>query len=341
MAGDDGGVTPKLIDTMRALAEGGAGLIISSHAYVSPEGKAGPGQIGAYQDGLVPGLSELTKAVHEGGGKIVMQIAHAGNFAAEKLVDQPPLAVSLFDGLAKSPRREMTSSDIRSLVAAFASAARRARDAGFDGVQMHSAHGYLLNQFLSPFFNRRQDEYGGDINHRARVHLEIYRAIRDAVGDDYPVLIKLNGQDFADIGLEREDSLKAAQMLAREGLNAIELSGGLLFNRKSLPSRMGIKTEEKEAYFREDGRVFKEALDIPLILVGGIRSFEVAERMVETGVADYISMSRPFIREPDLINRWKSGDRSKAECKSDNLCFKTGLEGNGIYCPTRQRELEN
>ena len=104
---------------------------------------------------------------------------------------------------------------------------------------------------------------------------------------------------------------------------------------------MGIKTEDKEAYFREDARVFKEELDIPLILVGGNRSFEVAERIVREGVADYISMSRPLIREPDLINRWKAGDRSKAKCKSDNLCFKTGLEGNGIYCATEQKEKEH
>ena len=127
-------------------------------------------------------------------------------------------------------------------------------------------------------------------------------------------------------------------MLARAGLDAIELSGGFLFNRKSPPSRMGINTEDKEAYFRKDARAFKRELDIPLILVGGIRSFEVAERMVEEGVADYISMSRPFIWEPDLINRWKAGDRNKAKCKSDNLCFKTGLEGNGIYCATKQKE---
>ena len=155
MADAEGRPRSEFAAMYRALARGGVGLIISSHAYVSPEGKAGPWQIGAYKDELISGLREMTDAVHDGGGKIVMQIAHAGTFAAEKLVDQPPLAVSVFEGLAKSPRKEITSTDIRKLITAFADAARRARDAGFDGIQMHSAHGYLLNQFLSPFFISR------------------------------------------------------------------------------------------------------------------------------------------------------------------------------------------
>ncbi len=192
MAADDGTVTPKLIETMTALARGGVGLIITGQAYIQPDGQAAPWQLGIYKEDLIHGLQEMTAAVHECGGKIVIQLAHAGHFAPKQLIRQPPLVVSDFDGLAKSPRKEITLQDIGEIVGAFADAARRAKSAGFDGVQIHSAHGYLLSQFVSPFFNRRQDRYGGDIRNRARIHLEVCQAIREAVGKDYPVLIKMN-----------------------------------------------------------------------------------------------------------------------------------------------------
>ena len=336
-ASDDGSVTPKLTDTMTALARGGVGFIISGHAYVSPEGQAGPWQLGIDRDERIPGLQSMTAAVHDNGGKIVAQLAHAGHFAAEQLTGLPPVVASDYEGLAESPRRELTTGDIQGLVTAFANAAKRARESGFDGVQIHSAHGYLLSQFLSPVFNRRQDNYGGSIENRARIHLEVYRAIRDAVGSDYPVLVKLNCRDFVENGLSLEDSLQVGKLMADAGLDAIELSGGLLTGGKLSPSRMGIKTEDKEAYFKDDAQAFKRDLDIPLILVGGMRSFSVAERLLDDGGADYISMSRPFIREPDLINRWKSGDLSRAACKSDNLCFKPAMKGDGIYCVTEER----
>jgi len=338
MAAPDGAVTPNLIETMTALAKGGVGLIISSHSYVRPEGQATPRQLGIYKDGLIQGLQNMTAAVHEWGGKIVLQLAHAGCFAAEQLTEQPPLVVSNLEGPSASPRKEITVHDIQEIVASYADAARRARSAGFDGVEIHAAHGYLLSQFLSPAFNKRKDEYGGKIENRARIHLEVCKAIRKAVGKDYPTLVKMNCQDFIERGLTIEDSLQAASLLVTAGVDAIELSGGVLTGGKLSPSRPGINTEEKEAYFQEDAFAFKGQIAIPLILVGGIRSFNIAERLVENGVADYISMSRPFIREPDLVNRWKAGDRRKAECRSDNLCFKPGFEGEGIYCVVEKRE---
>ncbi|MFZ5642955.1 MAG: NADH:flavin oxidoreductase [Bacillota bacterium] len=341
MATSDGAVTPKLITTMTNLVKGGVGLIISGHSYVSPEGQAGPWQLGIYKDELIPGLQEMTAAVHDCGGKIVMQLSHAGIFAPEKLTGLPPLAVSIDEETGKKPCRKITVQKIQELVSDFANAARRAKAAGFDGVQIHSAHGYLLSQFLSPVFNRRQDEYGGDIQNRSRIHMEIYQAIREAVGQDYPVLIKLNCEDFVESGLSLEDSIKVGRWLSEAGLDAIELSGGLLTDRKMSPSRFGISTEEEEAYFREGARNFKKEIGIPLILVGGMRSFQVAERLVDDGVADYISMSRPLIREPDLISRWKSGDLRKAQCKSDNKCFRVISAGNGVYCDIKNSEEKN
>jgi 2,4-dienoyl-CoA reductase-like NADH-dependent reductase (Old Yellow Enzyme family) len=341
MAADDGACTAKLIDMMTALAEGGIGLIITSHAYVSPEGQAGPWQLGIHRDELVAGLESMTKAVHDRGGKIVMQLAHAGYFSFAKLTGQTPMAPSNVEGFAKGPRREMTLEDIRQVVEAYGAAARRAQQAGFDGVQIHSAHGYLLSQFLSPAFNQRNDQYGGDIRNRARPLIEVLQSVRSAVGKDYPVLVKMNCRDFIDNGLALEDSLQVGVMLAQNGIDAIELSGGVLFGGKLSPSRMGIKTAEKEAYFQQDAIAFKKQVDVPLILVGGNRSFQVAERLVDDGVADFISLCRPLIREPDLINRWKSGDRSRATCVSDNMCFEPARKGNGIYCLTEERQTAN
>ncbi|UCE54319.1 MAG: NADH:flavin oxidoreductase [Desulfobacterales bacterium] len=338
MATDDGACTPKLIDLMANLAKGGVGLIVSSHAYVQKEGQATPWQLGVDKDELIPGLKDMTDAVHENGGKIVMQLSHGGFFSYPKLTGQTPMAPSKVEGIAKSPRKEMTVDDIQHVIRAFEVGAKRAKDAGFDGVQIHSAHGYLPSQFLSPVFNQRNDKYGGDIQNRARLHVEVVKLIRQTVGKNYPVLIKMNCQDFIENGLDLQDSLQAAQMLANAGIDAIELSGGVLTGGKLNPSRMGIKSEDKEAYFQKEAKAFKSQIDVPLILVGGNRSYQVAERLVEQGVADYISMSRPFVREPDLIKRWKSGDLQKAACVSDNMCFKPAMKGDGIYCVTEERE---
>ena len=338
MAAEDGACTPRLIDLMAGLAQGGVGLIISSHAYVLREGQATPWQLGIYKDELVSGLKDMTDAVHENNGKIVAQLAHGGYYAHPKLIGKTPKAPSDARVLSNTPREEMTPDDIQQVIKSFEAAAQRAKDAGFDGVQIHSAHGYLLSEFLSPAFNHRTDEYGGDIHNRTRAHMAVLQGIRQVVGEDYPVLIKINCQDFIENGLSAEESLQAAKMLAAEGIDAVELSGGILSSPKLSPSRLGIKSEDQEAYFQDDARKFKSQIDVPLILVGGNRSFKVAEGLVQDGVADYISMSRPFIREPDLINRWKSGNLSKAACVSDNMCFGPGSKGQGIYCVTQERE---
>jgi 2,4-dienoyl-CoA reductase-like NADH-dependent reductase (Old Yellow Enzyme family) len=334
MATPEGAVTPRLVDTIAALARGGVGLIVSSHAYVSPEGQAGPGQIGGYKDELVPGLKQMAAAARDHGAKILLQLAHAGYFAAHHLTGRPPVAVSAAVKLDEVTRRELSPADVHEVVRAFAAAAARAKTAGFDGVQIHSAHGYLFNQFLSPLFNRRTDAYGGSLSNRVRVHLETIRAVRQAVGADYPVLIKLNGRDFIEGGLELEESVEAAARMEQAGLDAVELSSGMTKFSRFGSARTQISNQTKEAYNQEEARVFKRRLKIPLILVGGIRSLPVAERLVAEGVCDFISMSRPFIREPDLVRRWQSGDRRKAACTSDNLCYGPARSGAGLYCVT-------
>ncbi len=337
MAGKDGSVTPRLIDFLVNLARGDIGLIITGYASIRKDGQSGPWQLGVDRDELVPGLRGLADAVHRNSGKIVLQLAHGGFFAMRKLIGQSPLAPSDLAGVAKSPRRAMTIRDIEDIVAAFADGARRAKEAGFDGVQIHAAHGYLLSQFLSPAFNHRSDRYGGDLENRARFLIEVLRAIRASVGADYLVLVKMNVRDFIENGLELDESLHVARMLVREGIDAIELSGGYLNGGKLNPSRFEIDSEEKEAYFREEAKAFKKEIPVPLILVGGIRSFAVAEQLVSEGVTDLVSLSRPLIREPNLIKRWKEGNIARAKCISCNRCFSPGVTGRGIYCVDEKR----
>jgi 2,4-dienoyl-CoA reductase-like NADH-dependent reductase (Old Yellow Enzyme family) len=337
MAGDDGSCTPKLVEWMVKLAEGGVGLIITGHAYVSQRGQASPWQIGIDKDERIPGLQDMTDAVHKKGGKIVIQLAHAGMFANSKLTGETPVAPSALSGFTEHPPKEMNLDDIEELVKGYGEAAMRGKKAGFDGIQIHAAHGYLLSQFLSPVFNKRHDRYGGKIENRATFLLEILKSIRAKVGDDYPVLIKINSRDFLEGGLELEESIKVGEMLKEEGIDAIEISGGTAVSGKLSPVRTGISSEDDEAYFKDAARAFKERIDIPIILVGGIRSFEVANDIVDHHIADYISMSRPFIREPDLINRWKSGSQDKSNCLSDSKCFAPAMSGKGVYCVVEKR----
>jgi 2,4-dienoyl-CoA reductase-like NADH-dependent reductase (Old Yellow Enzyme family) len=235
--------------------------------------------------------------------------------------------------------RNLTEKDIHEMAVSFGAAAKRAKDVGFDGVQLHAAHGYLMSQFLSPVFNKRSDSYGGDAGNRCKALIETLEEVRAEVGRDYPVLIKLNSEDGLEGGQTLEDSLEAGRRLQKEGIDAIEVSGGTLVSGRSGPSR-GTKSEEREAYFRTASKAFKEALQVPIILVGGIRSPGLAEKLLEQGCADYFSMSRPLIREPDLVKRWASGDRSRARCVSDNQCFAPGLEGKGVYCVTEVKQKE-
>lgn len=339
LAADDGSVTPRLIDVAVKLAQGGVGLIISGHAYVSREGQAGSWQLGAYSDELVPGLAKMAKAVHESGGKIAMQLAHAGSKAASRLSGLEPIGPSIADIEGKQVGCEMTKKDIVQATQAFAAAALRARAAGFDALQIHGAHGYLVSQFLSPYFNKRKDEYGGSIENRSRFAVEILEAMRKTVGQDFPIFIKLNSEDFLPNGLTVDDMIKACEILELAGIDGIEMSGGTFLSGKNSPSRQGKPGPgESEAYYEPAARRYKKTVKASLMLVGGLRTYETAEKLVADGAIDYVAMCRPFIREPGLVNRWKSGDRRPASCISDSGCFKPGFEGKGVSCVVEARE---
>ena len=333
MAGQDGACTPRLIDVMTKLAQGGLGLILTGYASVLREGQSVPWQIGCYDDRLLPGLTEMTQSVHKAGGKIVLQIAHGGVFSSSELTGAEPLGPSAMPTEQGPLGRAMTEREIQDTVDAFASAAARAVQAGFDGVQIHAAHGYLLSQFLSPFFNQRTDAYGGSLENRARLLMQVVERVRKVVGKRYPILVKLNSEDCLEGGLTNKEMLSVCTMLQTAGIDAIEMSGGtilgLVMNKPEISfSPVG----DRQPYWRQAAEQYKSKIDLPLILVGGIRSCEMARELIESGVADYISLCRPLIREPGLVNRWKEGDTSKADCISDNACVMAGVQGKSVHC---------
>jgi 2,4-dienoyl-CoA reductase-like NADH-dependent reductase (Old Yellow Enzyme family) len=332
-AADDGTCTSGIVDAMVKLARGGVGLIITGHAYVDKVGQAGPRQMGCHNDSMLPGLTAMAQAVHQAGGKVALQIAHAGLLADTEQTGQDPLGPSPMQTENGPVGRAMTAGELDDMVAAFASAASRAVQAGCDAVQIHSAHGYGLGQFISPFFNKRTDEYGGSVENRARMHRRVIAAVREAVGDAYPILIKMNVVDLLDGGLSKEEMVEACVLLEQAGIDAIELSGGTTYAlRKGQIELTPFPTKKKTVYYRDAAELYKTKVDVPLMLVGGIRSFETSEELVERGVADYISLCRPLIREPDLVKRWKAGDRRKADCISDNLCGYAIMQGKDLHC---------
>lgn len=330
LADADGRCSPELIDRMAALAQGGVGLIISGHAYVQPEGQATLRQLGIGTEAQRDALFPLSEAVHREGGRIFLQLAHGGLQADPGLTGRERVGPSTGQGLVDPPGRPMTTEEIRNTVTAFARAAGWARAADFDGVQIHAAHGYLLSQFLSPAFNTREDEYGGSMENRARFLIEVLDAVRREVGRYYPVLVKINSADFLEGGFEEAGFLWMAQRLAHA--DGIEVSGGTGLSGAKSPFRRGIGTEREQAYFRRAARALKKKTAAAVILVGGIRSFFVAERMLGEGYADYVALSRPLIREPNLVGRWRSGDLRKAACISCNGCLGPGLKGKGVFC---------
>ncbi|MEE8574047.1 MAG: NADH:flavin oxidoreductase [Thermodesulfobacteriota bacterium] len=332
MAGAGGEVTTPLIELYSELARGEVGLILTGFSYVNIKGKAVPAMMGADSDMHIPGLKKLTAAVHKAGGKIALQIAHGGsqcNFDTGLGTEAPSAVKERSTGNMPKP---MSRADIKRVISDFAEAARRAKESGFDAVEIHAAHGYLLSQFLSPFSNQRTDAYGGTIKKRARIVTDVYEAVREKVGPDFPVMIKINSADFDEVGLTPEDSVWVCKRLSKLGIDAIELSGGLPASTPKTPARLKIDTPEKEAYFKDYAKGLKPLIKCPLILVGGLRSIEVIEGLYDDGTADFFSLARPLISEPDLIKRWHSGDREKGRCISCNKCMTNAFTEARLYC---------
>lgn len=325
---DDGEVTDASVRIIEGLARGGVGLIVTGYAYVSEQGKAAVRQLGISHDRHVQGLSRLAKAAHDHGAKIAVQIAHGGaNLGLLGRTGRVALAPSWIEGHPQA-HREATSEEVYQIVHDFAAAAARGREAGFDAVQLHGAHGYLLSQFLSPRTNRRTDEWGGSPERRRRFAVEVVRCVRCAVGEGFPVWMKMGVRDYSDDGLVLAEGLEALRTLVAEGLSAVEISSG--FGARS--ARTARPGDEEDPYFRAESAAAKHAVGIPVMLVGGIRSLGMAEDILGSGHADMISLCRPLIREPDLIARWQRGDTAPSKCISCNKCLAAGAKGEPLRC---------
>ena len=330
--------TPELIRTYAELAENEVGLIITGHSFVSEEGRASKFQSSAACDDAVELWKVATEQVHRRGGSIVLQLAHAGGFSGDS---EHAMGPSEF---RSSPKRGFCRSacrgEIQKIVDAFASAARRARLGGFDGLQIHAAHGYLISEFLSPFYNKRTDEYGGSLENRMRLLKEIFLAVRSAVGNDFPILVKINSEDFVEGGFSVAECVEVCRELERLGLDAVELSGGI---PEAGPRRSPVRLPEKGSvddtvYYESAACRLKATLRLPLLLVGGVRSIQTAERLARDSCCDMISLCRPLIREPGLLRRWHYEDNSPAKCVTCNACFRPILTGRGFFCPRERSD---
>lgn len=332
-ADNQGAVTDQSVAIFRELGRGGIGLIITGHAFVSALGQATPAQYGIHRDEMIPGLRRLTDAVHREGSKVGVQITHCGINSGYLRRQGVPVQVVSPRKDTEMLQKEMTDTEIESVVADFASAARRAVDSGFDAVQLHGAHGYLMGQFLSPLTNHRTDRWGGSSQNRRRFHLEVIKGVRQAIGKDFPLMIKFGAEEDRTGGLSLSEGVETAFEMTKQGIDAMEISTG---GRNPIP-----KEEEgapEKAYFRDSAAAVKKAVTVPIMLVGGIRSLEMANEILESGDADLISMCRPLIREPHLLVRWQHGELKPATCISCNKCMPR--DGSTLSCGEDRRLRE-
>jgi len=333
MADDKGHLTDRLLNVYEKLADGGAAAIITGYAFVIEDEQPNARMMGIYNDSFIEEYKKLTDAVHKRGSKIILQIVYGGSFTwyntAERVIWGPSAVTNKVSNVTP---KEMTLEEIKILIEAFGDAALRAKKSGFDGVEIHGAHSYLLNMFLSPFFNVREDEYGGSAENRARIIYDIYDNSRAKVGKEFPILIKLNCSDFmGDKGFTFDDCKEICRNLAAKGIDAIEISGGPVFRApkpEKDPSGFPEESIGKESYFAAYAKEIAQTVDVPVILVGGNRSVETMENLLNDSSAVYFSISRPLLSEPDLINKWSRDRNYKPRCVSCNKCF----DENGNTC---------
>jgi 2,4-dienoyl-CoA reductase-like NADH-dependent reductase (Old Yellow Enzyme family) len=338
-ASNDGYVTDEMIKFYSEVAKGGTGLIITGITTIDNVGNIGPGQAGLYVDSYIEGQKKLVNTVHEYSDvKIAPQLSHSGRQGFTPIA---PSAITFREG-DRMPK-ELTIEEIKIVIKNFIDAGRRTYESGYDILQLNGGHGWLLSNFLSPFTNKRTDDYGGSLENRMRILVEIYNGIVDEVGKTFPITIKLQTQDFVEGGLTLEEGELMAKTLVDLGYAAIEPSGGSgeisrLFKIRYPAAK--VQSQEDENYFLPAVKKLKPIMkDSKLILMGGVRNPLTAEKLLQENTTDFIAMSRPLICEPDLPNRWKEGDLSPPLCNSCNSCFFS--TGTGIVrCTVKEKLVE-
>lgn len=325
---EKGYVTDELIEFYRKLATGGVGTIITGFSSVIEYDRPAGNMISVYDDSFIPGLTKLTKMAHENETNIVLQIVVGGSQGRPGISKKVVGPSAHTNPMTKQIAEELSKEEIKVLVEAFSEAGRRAKEANFDAVQLHGAHGYLISQFMNPFYNKRTDEYGGNIENRSRFLFEIYRALRAKVGE-FPIFIKINCEDFMDMGATQEEMFWVCKKLSEEGIDLIEISGGNATSRiNEGVIRTKINTVEKEAYFKEFGMKIAKEISTPISLVGGHRSLKNIEDILNISDISYISLARPLLREADLVKQWEVNSEKVSKCISCNKC----LNPKGSIC---------
>jgi 2,4-dienoyl-CoA reductase-like NADH-dependent reductase (Old Yellow Enzyme family) len=327
MADHHGNPTPELMKAYEDIAKGGSSLVILGLAYVMKEDQNFHAALGFYEDKQISAYSKLADLIRQNGAKSCLQIGFAGSMAGYKVKEREIWGPSAVEHpFSKVTPKAMSKDDIKTAVKAMADAALRSKKAGFDSIQLHFVHNFMLNQFLVPYFNRRKDEYGGSIENRARIAFEIMEAVRKAVGKDYPVIAKIHGRDYLEKdGMTLAEGIFLAKGLAKRGVTAIDVSGGNLMSApENLPIRPEINDDPAlQSYFAEDAAAIDKELNVPLILTGGNRDMGVMQKILDS-TPDIVAfgLSRAILSEPDLPKSWKKDASYEPECISCNWCIQ-------------------
>jgi 2,4-dienoyl-CoA reductase-like NADH-dependent reductase (Old Yellow Enzyme family) len=319
----------QLLKLYEELARDEIGLIITSAMRPDRTWTRGPQKKNMVIDreDSIPAFKELTDRIHSFGSKVAVQL---GSFFVYNGEPVAPSAVP-YSWIPDVTPRAVTVEEITEIVKIYGVAGERAKKAGFDAVQVHAAHGYPLSRFLSPLFNQRTDEYGGSPENQARIIVEIAAEIRERAGHDFPVFVKMGVVDFCEGGMTIDDGVEVAKAMSQNGIAAIETSAGTPGpEMNALGATDGSKWTED--YLMDYAAAVKAEVDVPVILVGGLRDIHMMEDIISQGKADLVAMSRPFIIEPNLIKRWKEGDREPSRCISCNGCMDLYMDGEIVEC---------
>lgn len=360
----EGKVTSRHMAYHHERAKGGVALIETEAAYVHPSGKGYANQLGAHDDALIPGLKRLADTIHAGGAKAVVQLYHAGRRTSQALTshevvapsalacydgDSPPKWLIIAENSGGSVPKEMSQEDILEMVACFGAAARRAKEAGFDGVTIHAGHGYLVGSFMSPFTNKRQDAYGGNLRGRCRFLLEILAEVRRQIGE-LPIIVKINGEEFLPGGISLQDAKKSSFLIEKAGADAITVSAGTVgltdqgdpYKDVDQPPYTYLRTlpmcTPRGAY-RFLARGVKESVSIPIVAVGRLNTPETIRETIASGDADMVALGRGLLADPELPAKMEQGkDHEVRTCIACNQgCFENLFSQKPITCMINPR----
>lgn len=357
----DGKVTDHLIEHHRQVAEGGVAMTTIAYCSVSHDGLTFPHELWMRKE-IIPDLRRLTDAVHNEGAAASIQLGHSGFFTSKNVIGKRPMGASpKLCVFTLSYCREMTETDISEKIEAFARAALMAKEAGFDALEIHAGHGYLLSQFLSPWTNKRKDKYGGSLQNRLRFPVDVIRQVRKAVGKDFPVLVKMNQRDGMPGGIEIDDAIQIAKAFEKAGASALIPSAGFtskvpfLMLRGNLPvkemsnnqsdflKRIGLKLFGRfmvpehvyeSLFLLEGAKKIKSAVDIPVIYIGGADSFDGIDELLDAGF-DFIQIGRATIQDPDFVKKLASEEIQKSDCDHCNRCV-AAMDAGGVYCVSNE-----